>query len=100
MTTSLEVSEWKFSNFEKNNNHQFEKKRILNALSINEIDEAYKTISNWENYSATPLISLNKLSQKLNLQKIFYKDESKRFHLKSFKAVSYTHLTLPTNREV
>jgi len=87
MTTSLEVSEWKFSNFERNNNHQFEKKRILNALSINEIDEAYKTISNWENYSATPLISLNKLSQKLNLQKIFYKDESKRFHLKSFKAL-------------
>ena len=39
------------------------------------------------NYEATPLISLNKLSKKLNLNKIFYKDESKRFHLKSFKAL-------------
>ena len=53
----------------------------------NDIDEAYKIISKWDNYSPTPLISLNKLSEKLGLNKIFYKDESKRFHLKSFKAL-------------
>ena len=33
------------------------------------------------------LINLNKLSQELDLNKIFYKDESKRFDLKSFKAL-------------
>ena len=37
--------------------------------------------------SPTPLISLNKLNEKLNFNKIYYKDESKRFHLKSFKAL-------------
>ena len=38
-------------------------------------------------YSKTPLISLNKLSKELNVGNIFYKDESKRFNLKSFKAL-------------
>jgi diaminopropionate ammonia-lyase len=33
------------------------------------------------------LIKLNKLSKKLKLKEIYYKDESKRFHLKSFKAL-------------
>ena len=32
-------------------------------------------------------MKVNKLSQELNLNKIFYKDESKRFDLKSFKAL-------------
>ena len=32
-------------------------------------------------------MNLSKLSQELNLNKIFYKDESKRFSLKSFKAL-------------
>ena len=84
---SLEISDWNFSNFLKNNNNNFNKKKILDILSRNEIDEAYKVISKWENYSPTPLLSLNKLSKKLNINKIFYKDESKRFHLKSFKAL-------------
>ena len=61
--------------------------KIFNVLSKNEIDSAYKVISNWENYSSTPLENLNKLSFELGLKKIFYKDESKRFNLKSFKAL-------------
>ena len=60
---------------------------ILGVLTKNDIDEAYKIISRWDNYSPTPLIYLNKLSKILKLNKIFYKDESKRFHLKSFKAL-------------
>ena len=35
----------------------------------------------------TPLLSLDKLKKNLKLNNIFYKDESKRFHLKSFKAL-------------
>ena len=35
----------------------------------------------------TPLLNLNKLSKDLGLKNIFYKDESKRFGLKSFKAL-------------
>ena len=87
MPSTSEVSQWKYSNFLINKNNNFNKKEILKILSSEDIDEAYKTISNWNNYSPTPLISLNKLNEKLKLNKIFYKDESKRFHLKSFKAL-------------
>ena len=87
MSAEFEVSNWKYSHFLKNEKDNFSKNDILNVLSKHEIDEAYNTISRWDNYSPTPLISLNKLSKKLKLNKIFYKDESKRFHLRSFKAL-------------
>ena len=79
--------QWKFSEFIDNKNYSFDKKQILNSLSEKEIDDAYSSISKWEGYAPTPLISLNKLSKELNLNKIYYKDESKRFDLKSFKAL-------------
>jgi diaminopropionate ammonia-lyase len=78
---------WKHSEFIENNNFAFDKNKILNSLSNKDIDDAYSSISNWEGYSPTPLVELNKLSKELNLNKIFYKDESKRFDLKSFKAL-------------
>ena len=87
MSTESEVSNWKYSHFLKNEKNNFSKNDILSVLPKQDIDVAYKTISSWDNYSPTPLISLNKLSEKLKLNKIFYKDESKRFHLKSFKAL-------------
>ena len=87
MSLSSEVLQWKYENFLVNKNNNFNKKEILEVLSSEEIDLAYETISNWKNYSPTPLILLNKLNKKLKLNKIFYKDESKRFHLKSFKAL-------------
>ena len=87
MPLNSEVLQWKYKNFLINKNSKFNKNEILKILSSDDIDEAYKTISNWDNYSPTPLISLNKLNDKLKLNKIFYKDESKRFHLKSFKAL-------------
>ena len=87
MSDNSEFSNWKYSNFLHNENHNFNENDILNVLSKNEIDEAYKTISKWENYSPTSLINLNKLAKKLKLNNIFYKDESKRFKLKSFKAL-------------
>ena len=78
---------WRYSEFIENKNFSFDKNKIFNSLSIKDIDEAYKSISNWEGYSSTPIIELDKLSKELNLNKIFYKDESKRFDLKSFKAL-------------
>tara|TARA_B100001057_G_scaffold84758_1_gene80569 strand:- start:1586 stop:2713 length:1128 start_codon:yes stop_codon:yes gene_type:complete len=78
---------WKHSEFIENKNFLFDKNKILNLLSKKDIDDAYSTISGWEGYVPTPLIELNKLSKELNLNKIFYKDESKRFDLKSFKAL-------------
>ena len=87
MSVESEVSKWKYSHFLVNKKNNFTRNGILNVISKNNIDEAYNIISKWNNYSPTPLISLNKLSKKLGLNKIFYKDESKRFHLKSFKAL-------------
>ncbi len=79
--------QWKFSEFLDNKNYSFNKKQILSSLSEKEIDDAYSSISKWDGYAPTPLILLNKLSKELNLNKIYYKDESKRFDLKSFKAL-------------
>ena len=78
---------WKLTEFFENQKFSFKKNQILNSLSKEDIDDAYTKISNWKGYSPTPLIELNKLSKELNLNKIFYKDESKRFELKSFKAL-------------
>ena len=78
---------WKLSNYIYNKNYNFDRKKILDICDENNVIDAYKTISGWKGYEPTPLISLHKLSRKLKLNNIFYKDESKRFHLKSFKAL-------------
>ncbi len=64
---------WKYSNFIENNYFNFDRDQIFSVLSKNEIDSAYKVISNWENYSSTPLENLNKLSSELGLKKFFTK---------------------------
>jgi len=87
MTILSNGHQWKYTEFTENKNYSFNKKEILNSLTSKEINDAYNSISKWEGYSPTPLISLNKLSRELNLNKIFYKDEHKRFNLKSFKAL-------------
>ena len=87
MNTIIQKDNWLISSFQDNKNCQFDKDRILNSLSKSEIDEAYSIISSWKGYSQTPLIELNKLSKELDVNKILYKDESKRFDLKSFKAL-------------
>ena len=87
MSAELEFLNWNYSFLLDNKNNKFNKNDILKILPKNYIDDAYKIISKWNNYSPTPLISLNKLSSKLKVNKVFYKDESKRFHLKSFKAL-------------
>jgi len=87
MSVKSEVSNWKYSTFLENKNYKFSRNDILNILTEEDIDEAFKIISDWENYVPTPLLLLDKLSTELKLKRIFYKDESKRFHLKSFKAL-------------
>ena len=78
---------WKITSYIKNNNFEFNKKKILENLPEKIIDEAIETISAWDIYAPTPLIKLNKLSNKLNIKEIYYKDEDKRFNSKSFKAL-------------
>ena len=77
----------KFTKFINNENFEFDRSKILKILNSDLLEDAYKTISKWQKYQPTPLENLNKLSKELNLKNIFYKDESKRFGLKSFKAL-------------
>ena len=78
---------WKLSNLISNSNYKFDRKEIINICGKENLVDALQVISNWENYIPTPLISLDELSNQLKLNNIFYKDESKRFNLKSFKAL-------------
>ncbi len=78
---------WKYTKFLSNKNHSFNRNYILNIISSKIITDAFNSISKWKNYKKTPLLKLEKLNKNLRLNNIFYKDESKRFHLKSFKAL-------------
>ena len=86
MSTSEDLK-WELTNYINNKNYYFNREKILNICDESNVDDAYNTISKWKDYKPTPLINLVKLSNKLKLNNIFYKDESKRFHLKSFKAL-------------
>lgn len=55
--------------------------------SLEKSHAAIEVISNWPGYSATPLYSLEHLAKEIGVARIWYKDESQRFHLKSFKAL-------------
>jgi diaminopropionate ammonia-lyase len=87
MKAILQKDLWSISSFLKNTEYNFDKNKILNHLSEKIIDEAIKSISSWKAYDPTPLIKLNKLNKELNFKEIYYKDEGKRFDLKSFKAL-------------
>ena len=87
MNSLLESSIFSITNFVKNKNYNFNKGQILESLPNEYMEEAAKTICSWETYKPTPLVELNKLSNYLNVNKIYYKDEGFRFHLKSFKAL-------------
>ena len=47
--------------------------------------EALGVMSSWPDYQATPLRSLERLAAAIGIKSIFYKDESTRFGLGSFK---------------
>jgi diaminopropionate ammonia-lyase len=56
-------------------------------LSVANSQQAIKDISQWPGYSVTPLHELNAISAEIGVNKFWYKDESQRFGLKSFKAL-------------
>ncbi len=51
------------------------------------VSEAQNTISNWDGYSPTSLHDLAPLAEAIGVSKLYYKDESTRFGLGSFKAL-------------
>jgi len=49
--------------------------------------QPYNEISRWPGYAVTPLHHLDGIAAQINVSKIWYKDEAKRFGLGSFKAL-------------
>ena len=87
MKSILQKDLWSITSFLENKEYNFNKENILNHLPEKFIDEAIEAISSWDNYAPTPLVKLNKLNDELKFKNIYYKDEDKRFDLKSFKAL-------------
>ena len=68
--------------------HQGSYPEYLNkCLSKTDSDKAIKEITQWDKYETTKLINLNELAKSYGLESIYYKDESSRFGLGSFKAL-------------
>ena len=99
MNNSKKIKNWKLTKFLVNKSFKFNRNDVLNYIPSNMLGNAYKTISNWKSYKATPLLELDKLQKDLKLNNIFYKDESKRFHLKSFKALGGAYAVEKISKE-
>ena len=56
-------------------------------ISVAKAKDAIANITTWPNYAETPLHSLSAMAKDAGLGTIWYKDESLRFGLKSFKAL-------------
>lgn len=57
------------------------------VLSLSGFEAAEQEIHQWPGYAPTPLHHLPGLAAALGLESLYYKDESSRFTLKSFKAL-------------
>ena len=60
---------------------------LREIASLEKSRTAIEVISQWPGYAVTPLYALENLARDIGVGKIWYKDESQRFHLKSFKAL-------------
>ncbi len=56
-------------------------------ISLSKAKDVIDDIKSWPGYAVTPLHSLTALAEDVGLASIWYKDESLRFGLKSFKAL-------------
>ena len=60
---------------------------LREIVNLSRFLEAQKEISSWPGYTVTPLRNLNGLAARLGVGSLWYKDESDRFGLGSFKAL-------------
>lgn len=63
-------------------------------LSDDGLSLARQTISAWDGYAPTPLVSLPNLASRLGVTAVHYKDEGGRFGLGSFKALGGAYAVL------
>ena len=60
---------------------------LHDIASLQAAHRAADDIERWPGYAPTPLHDLKSLAAEIDVECIWYKDESQRFHLKSFKAL-------------
>ena len=60
---------------------------LKDIASLEKAAQARTDISAWPDYQPSPLHRLEQLAAQIDVAEIFYKDESERFGLKSFKAL-------------
>lgn len=60
---------------------------LKDIISVDKARDAINDIKTWPNYAETPLYDLSSLADTAQVKNIWYKDEAKRFGLKSFKAL-------------
>lgn len=65
--------------------HPLARQRVLEAKAV---------VTGFPGYTETPLERLDKASLKARVSAIYYKDESKRYHLKNFKALGGAYAVL------
>lgn len=80
----------------KNNAKYQETDTILDSALF---DEAYDHINEWNDYEPSPLHDLTELAAEMGVGKIYYKDESTRFGLKSFKSLGGAYAVVHVLRE-
>ena len=78
--------------FYTNHFHNAEQSHELGAIvgalfSVDDCASAYSTIRQWPSYQATSLIRMTDIAAAAGVNKVYYKDESSRFGLGSFKAL-------------
>jgi diaminopropionate ammonia-lyase len=56
-------------------------------LSLEALRDAKRTVEAWPGYAPTPLLDLAPVAAELGVARLRYKDEGRRFELKSFKAL-------------
>jgi len=69
------------------------------VLNPSLFEEAYNSIKNWVGYTPSPLRRLKGLATELGVDQIYYKDESERFGLKSFKALGGAYAVVRVLKE-
>ncbi|MBR4113407.1 MAG: diaminopropionate ammonia-lyase [Anaerotignum sp.] len=64
-----------------------ERREDISAFSVEEAAKAHRFHSTFSEYQETPLVSLEKLAEKMGVKSIYLKDESFRFGLNAFKVL-------------
>ncbi len=68
-----------------------ERRENISAFSVEEAAKARKFHSTFSEYQETPLVSLEKLAEKLGVKSVYLKDESYRFGLNAFKVLGASY---------